>query len=82
MWNEITYPFQTSTVQPLKFENGYVISPILFYACDCLSMLELKLSCVNKSGSWYWNKDVPENLGQYHGYCCPSDLRRQAISSL
>ena len=22
MWDEITYPFQTSTVAPLKFENG------------------------------------------------------------
>ena len=22
VWDEITYPFQTSTVQPLKFRNG------------------------------------------------------------
>ena len=27
MWGEITYPFPTSTAQPLQFGNGYVISP-------------------------------------------------------
>ena len=48
---EITYPLPTSTtVQPLKFGNGYVISSTLYQACDYLSMLVLKLNHVSRRG--------------------------------
>ena len=40
--------FQTSTAQPLKFSNGYVIWPQLDWACDYLSMLGLTLVRVSK----------------------------------
>ena len=39
--------FQTSTVAPLKFENGWVISP---NGCNYLSMLGLKLNHVSNRG--------------------------------
>ena len=32
--DEITYLFQTSPVQPLKFKNGQVILSTLYWACD------------------------------------------------
>ena len=32
----------------MKFENGYVIYPILYWACDYLSILGLKLISVSK----------------------------------
>ena len=51
MWGEITYPFQTATVQPLKFGNGSIISPTLNWACDYLSKLGLRLVHVSKRGS-------------------------------
>ena len=42
--------FQTSTVAPLKFGNGYVISPhtTLYHGCIYLSMLGLNLTHVSK----------------------------------
>ena len=53
---------QTSTVQPLKFGNGYIISPTLYWACDYLSMLGLKLIHASQRPrqsrlhrSWYWS---------------------------
>ena len=39
---------KTSTVQPLKFSNGQVISSHICLAYDRLSMLELKLTDVSK----------------------------------
>ena len=37
-------------IQPLKFRNGKVISfcSVVYCACDYMSMLELKLSDINK----------------------------------
>ena len=40
--------FQTSTVQPLRFGNGYVISPTLYYGSNYISMLGSKLNRVGK----------------------------------
>ena len=46
---------QTSTVQLLKFWNGYLISSHnLLITCDYLSILELKLIQVSKRGPcWF-----------------------------
>ena len=41
---------QTLTMQPLKFRNRYVICPTQYWACDYLSMLELKLIRMCKMG--------------------------------
>ena len=50
----------TSTVAPLKFRNGLVISSHILLACDYLSMLGLKLNHVlvnmatgHKNGVYY-----------------------------
>ena len=45
---EIIYPFTNLTVAPLGFGNGCIISSILNWTCDFLSMLELKLIHVSK----------------------------------
>ena len=42
--------FQTSTVAPLKFGNVYIFHPKLYWTCNYLSMLVLKLTHVNKKG--------------------------------
>ena len=39
---------QTSTVAPLKFGNGYVISSLTLLACEYISMLGLKLIHVSE----------------------------------
>ena len=44
---------QTSTVQPLKFGNGQLISHHTLRACDCLSMLGSKSNHVVKRHPWY-----------------------------
>ena len=41
---------QTSTVQPLKFGNGNVISPHYYRVCNDLAMQRLKLIYVSKRG--------------------------------
>ena len=43
---------QTSLVQPLEFQNGWVISSILYWAYDYLSMQGLELIHVSKTGPW------------------------------
>ena len=42
---------QTSTVRPLKFGNGWVISSHTLWGCDCLAMMRLKLILTNKKGA-------------------------------
>ena len=39
-----------STVQPLKFNNGWVISSDTFWACNYLSKLGLQLIHISESG--------------------------------
>ena len=39
-------------MKPLKFRNGYVILSPIYWACDYLSMLKLKLIHVSKRGYW------------------------------
>ena len=46
-WDEITYPFQTSTVQT---GMDMPFHPTLYWACDCLPMPGLKLIYGNKRG--------------------------------
>ena len=48
MWDEITYPIQTSTAQPFKFGNGLAIYPTFYWVCEYLSMLGLELNHVSK----------------------------------
>ena len=50
MWDEITYPFPTPTVPPLKFGNEYVLSLHTLYGCKYLFMLGLELIYVSKRG--------------------------------
>ena len=47
-------------VAPLKFRNGWVISPTLYQACNYLSMLGLKLNHVSKRGHCYYNNRYRE----------------------
>ena len=49
-------------MQPLKLENGYVISSNIYRVYDCLSMLGLKLFHVSKTGPQQGSK-LPENSG-------------------
>ena len=48
---EITYPFQTVMILDEQF------CPTLYWACDYLSMLGLKLSHVCKQGPWSYISD-------------------------
>ena len=50
MWDEITCPFQTSTVASLKLGNRLAFHPTLYCACDYFFMLGLKLIHVSKRG--------------------------------
>ena len=63
VWDEIT------TVEPLKFRNGEVISWVFYWVCDCLPMLGLNLIRVCKSGHLYRisTKPVPEVLMNWNG---------------
>ena len=61
---------QTSTAAPLKFGNGKVISSHIYWACDYLSMLELKLIHVSKTapgGQCLGNTIVQSMLTSYNG---------------
>ena len=49
--NVVIFLFTNSTVQPLKFWNGWVISHTPYWACNYLSMLGLKLIHVTKRGN-------------------------------
>ena len=50
MWEEITYPFQTSTITPWKFGNGYATYSIPYNDCNALSMMELMVIYIIKGG--------------------------------
>ena len=52
----------STTVQPLKFRKGYVIA--LYWACDYLSMLELKLIHVIQRGPWWKLTAITHNTTQ------------------
>ena len=47
MWGEITYPF-------LNFNGATVINLTLYWACDYLFMVGLKLNRVSKREPWAW----------------------------
>ena len=49
-WDGITYPFQTSTVAPLKFWNGWVFHPAFYNGCNYLYILRIKLNRVSNKG--------------------------------
>ena len=48
VWDKITYSYQTSTVQLLKFQMGKWFQPKLYWTCYYLSMQVLKLMHVSK----------------------------------
>ena len=50
VWHDVTYPFKTATVAPLKFEKDKEFHPQFISACNYLNMLGLKLNHIIKSG--------------------------------
>ena len=57
--DEITYPSRTSTVQPLKFGNGEVISFYTLLGMWLLIHAGLKLNLVSKWSPWGHSKWYP-----------------------
>ena len=51
VWVEFLIDSRNSMMQPLKFGNGYIIHPIVYWSCNSLYVLGLKLIYVSKTGA-------------------------------
>ena len=79
VWDEITYPFPTSTAAPLKFGNGLVISSQTLYdGRNHLPILELKYIHINKKNPWReWWTYVIYQIIRSHEYA--EETNRQLL---